>query len=239
MSYQHLNLDRIVKLDFPENHYFQEETEKRQICLHHTASGKGVDGDFHHWVTDPARVATAMIIGYDGTPYKLFNSKNWGHHLGIKADTFKILEIPSSNLRLNKMCIGIEIDAWGPLALHDGHYKSYTGSIVNINEVQLYREPFKTYPDSPDFPFFKEIGVAGKPVFHYHKYSPEQIKTVGELLSLWCDGYGIPKDYNPDMWNVSKRALGETPGIWTHVSYRADKQDCHPQPELINMLKSL
>jgi hypothetical protein len=35
------------------------------------------------------------------------------------------------------------------------------------------------------------------------------------------------------------KALSGTPGVWTHVSYRADKSDCHPQIELINALKEL
>ena len=27
--------------------------------------------------------------------------------------------------------------------------------------------------------------------------------------------------------------------VFTHVSYREDKSDCHPQPDLIEMLKSM
>jgi len=43
------------------------------------------------------------------------------------------------------------------------------------------------------------------------------------------------------MWDVSQRALSGEPGIWTHVSYRQKpgKTDCHPQPELIEMLKTI
>jgi len=45
--------------------------------------------------------------------------------------------------------------------------------------------------------------------------------------------------YNGNMWDVNEDALNGEPGVWTHVSYRSDKSDCHPQPELIDVLKSL
>ena len=41
------------------------------------------------------------------------------------------------------------------------------------------------------------------------------------------------------MWDVSKDALLGTPGIYTHNSYRRDKTDISPQPNMINMLRSL
>jgi hypothetical protein len=234
--YTPIDLSKIQKLDFPENQFYKNITPKRQICLHHTASGKGIDGDFQHWLNDPTRVATAVIVGYDGQIYSLFDSKYWGHHLGIKPEVFTKHGMAPNNEGLNKACIGIEIDAWGPLALHDGHYKSYTGTIVNINEVQLYRTAFKTYPQSK---FFDEIGVTGKPAFHYHKYSDAQLYSTAQLLQLWTNAYEIPKKYNEKMWDVCVEALRGDLGIWSHVSYRSDKQDCHPQPELIGMLKSI
>lgn len=249
MQYNPIDLAGIKSLDFPENQYYRNVTPKKQLCIHHTASGKGIDGDFKHWLSDSGRIATPIVIGYDGIIYQLFHSQFWGHHLGIKPQVFHDYDIPpyyrkdgsgkayhANNNALNEACIGIELDAWGPVVLHNGHYKSYTGTVVNINEVQLYREPFKLYPSSP---FFDQIGVTGKPVFHYQKYSPEQIYSLAQLLILWCDGYKIPKAYNENMWDVSREALKGTPGIWTHVSYRPDKSDCHPQPELVAMLKSI
>lgn len=247
--YPALDLSGIQSLSFPDTQFYKAETPKKQICLHHTASGKGVNGDFTYWLSDPDRVATHVIVGYDGTIFQLFNSKYWGHHLGVKRQVFDKLDIPphyrryesgrayhANNEVLNQHCIGIEIDAWGPVALDDGHYKSWAGSIVNINEVQLYRTPFRTYPKCE---FFDKIGVSGKPCFHFHKYSAAQIKSVAQLLVYWCVEFDIPWDYRESMWDVSREALIGTPGIWTHASYRDDKQDCHPQPELIEVLKSL
>jgi hypothetical protein len=58
-------------------------------------------------------------------------------------------------------------------------------------------------------------------------------------LAYWNEKFGIPLDYNADMWDVTNNALDGKPGIWTHNSYRTDKSDCHPQPELIKMLQTL
>ena len=59
------------------------------------------------------------------------------------------------------------------------------------------------------------------------------------LIIYLSNKYNIPLDYNENMWNVSHDALAGKSGIWTHVSYRQDKSDCHPQEELINALKKL
>jgi len=78
-----------------------------------------------------------------------------------------------------------------------------------------------------------------KGYFAFEKYTDEQIESLRKLLLYWGDIYNIPLDYNDDMWSINVKALSGQSGIWTHVSYRVDKSDCHPQPELIQMLKSL
>lgn len=227
MKYPPLNLSKIIQFDFPDNQYYPEFTHKRQICLHHTASGPGTEGDAKWWLTDPARVATCVIIGRDGEIDSCFDSKFWAHHLG----THQI-----NNKELNKGCIGIEIDAWGPLSFLDGAYRSYTGDRVPKEEVTEYTIPFKTLPKSA---YFDKFGVTGQRAFFYHRYTDAQILSVAQLLEHWGPYYGIPLDYNSDMWALNPRALAGDPGVWTHVSYLVEKADCHPQPELITMLKSL
>lgn len=234
-----IDLTKIKKINFPEDQYFQEQHPKRQIVIHHTASGKGIDGDFTHWLNDRARIATCVIIGYDGQIYSLFNSMYWGHHLGIKADVFKSFDVPSrlsNNTTLNQKSIGIELDAWGPLVFNNEGYRSYTGTKVPESEVQAYSPPYRLIPSSV---YFDLIGAAGKPAYFYHKYSEAQLISLGQLLALWCKAYDIPKVYNTNMWDVNKEALSGKPGVWTHNSYRFDKNDCAPQPDLIELLKNI
>lgn len=219
-----IELHKIKVLDFPLTDYFQEEFPKKQIVLHHTVSGTGVTGDIKTWEDDPAVVGTAMIVDHDGTPYQLFSSKYWAWHLGI------------GNKARDSQSIGIEIDNWGWLVLGDGtvkqignkqiktevgKYYAYYGNVVNTS-IQYYPDGFRGYK-------------------YYEKYTNEQIRTVGELLLFWKQKYSIPLTYHEKMWDVSQDALSGVPGVWTHDSYlpAPKKYDCHPQPELIDMLKTI
>lgn len=124
----------------------------------------------------------------------------------------------AGNGNLDKHSLAIELDSWGPLT-NDG--KTVYGNYTNVEKMH--------YPD----------GFRG---YKYYEYYPEpQIRTAGELILYFHRKYGIPVMYHDDMWNVSGKALKGEPGIWTHCSYRIsrDKQDCHPQPSLIEMLIAL
>jgi N-acetyl-anhydromuramyl-L-alanine amidase AmpD len=217
-----LDIDRIIQVDFPESQYYNESTEKKQIVLHHTVGGN-VDGTISWWKTTTDRVGTAMIIEKNGDIYQIFSSKKWAHHLGLHT---------TNNVALNKSSIGIEIVNWGGLiklnndwyvAKWDDTQKKEIANtkIKPITEVELYPQGFMGY-------------------YGFEKYTNAQIESVRQLLEYWGDRYGIPLTYNTDMWNLSTKALSGSTGVWTHVSFRGNgKSDCHPQPELIEMLKSL
>lgn len=227
-----LDISKIKCVNFSESQYYKTIVPKTQIVLHHTISGDGINGDINTWEDDPAVIATCIIIDRVGTPWQLFSSKYWAHHLGCKT---------SNNLELNRNSIGIEIDNWGGLILGDGtvkqfgkykngkpklittepgRYYNYYGNVIYVN-VQEYPEKFMGYQ-------------------YFEKYSEAQIKTAGELLLLWHNKYNISLKYNEDMWDKSERALAGENGIWTHVSFRGNgKSDCHPDPDLIKMLKTL
>ena len=238
-----INISVIEAVDFPENKYYPMEYAKKQVVLHHTVSGPGVRGDLNHWLSLSDRIATCIIVDNDGTAFQCFSSKYWAHHIGMKSTFLKangFADWTTRNVELNRGSIAVEIDNWGGLILGDGKKKQFgtkangTPNLVTMLpgkyytaygnsvecEVQYYPQGFQGYN-------------------YYAKYSEAQLKTVCELLLLWHIKYGIPLNYNEDMWKVSKKALSGTPGVWTHVSFRTDKSDCHPQPELIEMLKSL
>jgi hypothetical protein len=137
----------------------------------------------------------------------------------------------SNNKALNKGTIGIEIDAWGGLvrtnrqwypAKWDKELKKFVANtrVAPIQNVQVYDQGFRGF-------------------YGFEKYTDAQIEAVRQLLVFWSERYKIPLDYKEDMWDISDKALAGEDGVWTHVSYRKDKSDCHPQPELIKMLKSM
>jgi N-acetyl-anhydromuramyl-L-alanine amidase AmpD len=217
-----LNLSEIISVDFPEDQYYKEQTTKKQIILHHTVSGQGTDGDISWWRQTADRIATAIIIGWDGKIYQCLSTIYWAHHLGTTA---------ANNRALNMASIGIEIDAWGALmevqgkwypASWDANLKKNIPNITikPIQNVELYPAGFKGF-------------------YGFEKYTDEQIESVRKLLIFWKEKYGIPLTYNPEMWDISEKALRGDAGIWTHVSFRKDKSDCYPDKRLIQMLKSL
>lgn len=74
----------------------------------------------------------------------------------------------------------------------------------------------------------------------YEKYTNAQIASLKELLVYWGKQYKISLKYKGNvMFECNKRALSGEGGVWAHASFRPDKSDVHPQPELIRMLESL
>ena len=226
-----IDLNEIIQYKLPENQYFKEETAKTQIFIHHTAGNPNPFRAIDFWNSNPTRVGTAFCIGgeptgdghgaekwKDGDIIQAFSSKSWCYHLGLQEATFKKYGVPYRSI--DKNSIGIEINNWGGLQFKDGKYFTYVGSVVDSSEVIEYSTPFRGYK-------------------FYQKYTDKQIENVIRLVKYLCEKYNISKVYNEDMWDVSGRALASTNGIWTHVSVRPDKSDCHPQQELIEALKSL
>lgn len=216
-----LNLSDIISVDFPDDQYIKEVTNKKQVVLHHTVSGQGVNGDISWWRQTSQRVGTALIVGWDGKIYQCFSSRYWAYHLG------------AGNKKLDMGSIGIEIDALGGLvrsnrlwypAKWDSDLKK---NVANTSALPIPDENVQVY----------EQGFKG--FYGFEKYTDAQIEAVRQLLVFFNEKYKIPLDYNESMWRANADALDGKSGVWTHVSYRKDKSDCHPQPELIEMLKSL
>lgn len=210
----------IIKESFTDTQYYAQKIAKKIIVLHHTVSGVGVKGDIDWWKKTPEKVGTPYIIGRDGDIHQLFDDEYWIHHLGIKQYMLNQFGSKVSNDRLNQLSIGIELDNWGGLIKKNDKWYNYTGIEVKPEFVQEYKNGYRGY-------------------YAFEKYTNSQILSLKELLLFLISKYGIPKGFNGNMFDFNGNALKGTHGIWTHTSYRPDKSDCHPQPELINMLKNL
>jgi len=212
-------LERIISEGFAPDQYIREFTQKNQIVIHHTVSGKGVGGDLNWWLNDPKRIATALLIDRNGVPYQTFSTNYWAYHLGVKRRS-----------DLDKYSIGIELDSWGPLL------QTKNGKFYSPKRTKNGLAP-NTAMASVDPADVVEIDFRG---FHFfEKYTQAQLDTLKELLYYLCNKWGISAAYQADMWDVSDRALAGQNGIFTHVSYRKDKTDCYPYPGLIDTLKSI
>lgn len=227
-----INLSRIRAVDFPEDQYHPYEYDKYQVVLHHTVSGPGIRGDVNTWLSDEKRIATCIIIGTDGVAYQCFSSKYWAHHIGASKSLLQergFDDWASRNVKLNKESIAVEIDNWGWLdKVGKGKYKTPYGNTISLSDDKVIEY-------NPEY--------RGKKYFQM--YNKSQLKTLGELLLFWKDRYNIPLDYKGDkMFDINDRALGGEPGVWTHTSYRPypdkyQKWDCHPDPNLKSMLRTI
>ncbi len=230
-----LNVSLINQNELTENQYFKEDCSlvKSIIVAHHTAGGSSPKNVIYGWQSNPEKVATAFIIAgkptskdthKDGEIFQAFGSKYWAYHLAFSKNT-NAVPVKYHNFtyeqKIAKASIGIEIANWGQLTKQtDGTFKTYVGTLVPVDEVITFETPFRGYK-------------------YYHAYTDAQLKSLKELLIYLCNQYKISKKFNSDMFDINIKALDGTNGIWTHVSYRSDKNDCCPQPKLIEILKQI
>lgn len=213
-------MQKIDMVDFPKDQYYRAKTEKYQIYLHHTVSpGHSAKGDINYWLSTKSRIATHVIIDQNGQIWQCFSSKYWAHHLGIKTEVFQKLNLESLNLYLNKHSLSIELDSLGPLHA-DGSSKAYGSRCRQHGGIVEYTDKYRGFQ-------------------YFERYTDAQLESLQMLLKYWSGVYEIDTTYRDEMWDVSKIALSGKSGIWTHTSVRPDKSDCHPQEELIQILKSL
>ncbi len=229
-----LDLSKIVldQLD-PKTDYFQDIQKKKQIYIHHSVSHPNPTDVIESWRNKGPRIGACICIAgkpytkgtsfSDGQIYSVFPSKYWAMHLNTHVDSNSISNKYKDRFHtryLEKHSIAIMLCNAGALSWENG--KFYTAYRTTIAEDQVieYVDKFR-----------------GKRFFH--KYTAEQIESLRKLLVYFCNLYQVPLTYQADMWDVSDRALRGTPGIFSHVSVRSDLSDCHPQPDLIEMLSGL
>ena len=213
-----LDISKIKQVRLKETQYFPEESVKTQIYLHHTAGSGNAEAVSRYWNGTSDRVATAFVVGADGTIVQCFSSKHWAWHLGIDQKEFKAMKQPYKNL--NKTSVGIEVCNWGYLKEKDGNFYTYAGTKVPASMVTTLDEPYKGFK-------------------HYYKYTDQQIESTRQLLVYLCETYDIPKEYRPEIFGLDVEAFKNTKGIFTHNSVRKDKSDIYPCPRMIEMLKNL
>lgn len=204
--------------DYPVGDVF----EKRQIVIHHSAGWDNARGVFEYWDSDARRgVCTSCAIGDNGQVLRGFDEQFWGHALGIEQSLFNSMGVKTvNNLMLNRQAVQVEICAWGRLTENGkGGYKSWKGVTVPSNQVDVV--PFRGFPA-------------------YERYTEKQLEALELWIVLNAMRFDIPLDYKgPTFWNVNRAALSGEPGVWGHCSYRLDKTDPYPQPELLNLLSNL
>lgn len=213
-----LDITKIVQKRLSDDQFFQDVHPKKQIYLHHTAGGPSAVSVASYFQQKEGRVATAFVIGADGTIVQLFSSKHWAYHLGLKPEVFAEKGVDYKSL--DKISIGIEICNYGPLAKRNGYFYNYVGGKMDRSQITELKSKYKGH-------------------IWWQRYTDEQIESTRQLLVYLCDTYGISKEYADVIFDIDKRALKGENGIFTHNSVRHDKSDIYPCPRMIEMLKNL
>ena len=213
-----LDIQKIVQKRLSKGQFFEEPSDKTQIYLHHTAGNGNAEGVSRYWNSNDSQIATAFVVGENGTIVQCFSSKHWAWHLGIDSQDFATRGLPYKNL--NKLSVGIEICNWGMLKEKNGKFFNYVGGEINPSYVTTLETPYKGYK-------------------HWYKYTDAQIEATRQLVTYLCEIYDIPKDYRKEIWSLDNEAFKGTKGIYTHNSVRKDKADIYPCPRMIKMLQSL
>lgn len=236
-----LDVSKIIQYPLKAGQFFAEDCSalNKIIVIHHTAGSSNPFQVIDGWNATPERVGTPFVIGgkfvanpnhvwKDGDILQCFSSKYYDYHLGLKT---------ANATSIAKSAIGIELCNYGSVALYNDKYYAYTGREIPKDEVISYEQAFRQHPKTA---FFDKIGASYKPAFAYQRYTDAQIASLKDLIIYLCNKYPkITKAYNADMWDTNNNALSGKAGVWTHVSYRKDKVDAHPQPNLIAALKTL
>ena len=213
-----LDIQKIVQKRLSKGQFFEEPSDKTQIYLHHTAGNGNAEGVSRYWNSNDSQIATAFVVGENGTIVQCFSSKHWAWHLGIDSQDFATRGLPYKNL--NKLSVGIEICNWGMLKEKNGKFFNYVGGEINPSYVTTLETPYKGYK-------------------HWYKYTDAQIEATRQLVTYLCEIYDIPKAYRKEIWSLDNEAFKGTKGIYTHNSVRKDKADIYPCPRMIKMLQSL
>lgn len=203
------------------------------VFIHHTAGWNNPYNTINSWNLDlRGRVATQYCIGginiksgdseYNGRVVECFPNNYIGWHLGKIGD-----------FSISKHSIGIELNNFGPVKKENGKYYNYVDREVPSEMVC-------------------DLGYSFRGYQYWHKYTEEQIESLKLLLLHVSEIYptidirkGIPSllqvespkdafEFNSSLYNGNISS-----GLWSHTSVRKDKFDCFPQPELIEMLKTL
>lgn len=147
------------------NHNLNKYSNGWNICdyviIHYTASRTAKSA--HNTFLSPAKVSWHITVDRDGSIFQLYDFRKVTWHAGISS-----WKRPNGSIinGLNRWSIGIEVANYGKLSYNNGLFKNAYGKIVENNEV--YKALDGTF---------------------WHDYTPEQIKTLKEIVPVLCKKY--------------------------------------------------
>ena len=208
---------RLTQYNLNKGQYIEVDKSKaykKQIVLHHTAGGSA-KSSIDYWNNSADKIGTAFVIDRCGKILQAFPSWCWAYALGINQANYKLIE---------SQAIQIELANYGQL-------KMYGNSV--------HHEFYSAYGNKVSPDIVETLPISFRGGKYYEQYSNEQIDSLILLIKYLADVYNIDAKFKSDIFDLNQRALRGDGGLYTHCSYRADKSDIFPQPNLIDALKSI
>lgn len=223
-----MTIPTVTEVPLPSGQFYTDVVAKGQLYAHHTAGSSSPYGSIGWWASNKERVGTAFCIGgkggtkakrpwKDGEVCRAFPSNRWAYHLGVKTE-----QLPHGSIsthQLNAGSIGVELCGWGSLTLSATGFTSYTGEVVPDSDV---------------------VALNYRGLSYWQTYTDAQLTSCRTVLRYLCDTYDIDHSFKGmGIFELDDRAFKGERGIFCHSSVRADKTDCFPQTEFVQMLASL
>lgn len=215
-NYGDLSVDNSHHLDSEQ--YIKQIFDKDKIFIHYRLSGPDTKSVIKYRGENATGIPTAFIISgrgvEDGKIYETHNPNYWSYHLGIKG----------SKGVLDKHSIGIELCSWGRLSKRGDVYFNVYGAEVSSEDVYCLKDS------------------CGDEIF-YHTYTDRQMESLESLLAWIVKSYKILVqniEFDKNWMKYSESLIkSKTPGIWTNVNVRKDKQDIYPDHRLFELLNRI
>lgn len=165
--------------------------------------------------------------GADGSYYNYVNSKvpnsdvftisnPWKGYKAFHKYTDTQITITKEWIKEIGTKFGINPKLGLPALLKDANQFPVNGSVLDKQKW------LNKYGVSGDGSILSEDGSLG----------PKTQDALNIMEKFKTEGFQV-------FFGLNSAALAGKPGVWTHVNFRKDKSDCHPQPQLIEMLISL
>ncbi len=102
-------LNQIIDCPLPDNQYYKDVYNKRQIVIHHTVSNGNAQNVISSWQKTKEKVGVAFVIDREGKVFKAFSSAHCAHHLGTKEINNTILNKKFKKMKFNSRKLKLKI----------------------------------------------------------------------------------------------------------------------------------
>jgi ribosomal protein S13 len=223
---------KVTELLLDPSQRIKTDVKPIAICLHHTAGWDDPVNTVKCWNADTiGRIGTHYVIG--GQSVKNNNIKHDGKVVRCIPDIgWNAWHLGGGPSGQALATVGIEICSAGALKGigSSATKKTWFGVEADSNQICRLNESFR--------------GTS-----FYHRYSDKQLASTQAVIRMLADIHSI--DIKQGLVELLKNSSqkkafaanhlsgAKVRGLYTHTNFRADKSDCFPQPEFIDMILSL